>query len=78
MNVRKYPRPPVPRALPADAVGMFRGEHEFCDWAGIGRTMFYEEAKAGRLIVSKIGRVTVVTFANARAWLNALPVRQVA
>jgi hypothetical protein len=49
---------------------------EFAKWARVGRTAVYMEAAAGRLIVSKIGRRSVVTYANASAWLNSLPTRQ--
>jgi hypothetical protein len=77
MPLGSFSRQPVPRALPPDAIGSFELD-EFGSWASVGRTTIYEEAKAGRLIVSKIGRKSIVTFANARAWLNALPVRQVA
>lgn len=47
--------------------------NEFLSWASIGRTMFYREVNAGRLKINKIGCKTVVTAANAEAWLNALP-----
>lgn len=46
---------------------------EFCGWAGIGPTKFYDERKAGRIKVRKIGRKSVVTVADALAWLNSLP-----
>ena len=45
----------------------------FCSWASIGRSKFYEEHAAGRLKVRKIGRKTLVTMADAQAWLAALP-----
>ena len=51
---------------------------ELSSWAGVGRTTLYEEAKAGRLVVTKVGTKSKVTFANARAWLENLPIRQVA
>jgi hypothetical protein len=47
-------------------------------WAKIGRTQVFKEAKAGRLIVTKVGRRSIVTYANAKAWLASLPTRQVA
>lgn len=49
---------------------------EFCGWAAIGRNKFYEEVKAGRLTMRKIGRKSVVTLAEAEAWLNSLPVAE--
>ena len=45
----------------------------FCDWAAIGRSQVYEEAKIGRLRLTKIGRKTIITLDDARAWLEALP-----
>lgn len=45
----------------------------FCKWACIGRTKVYAEAKAGRLILRKIGAKTVILRADAEAWLRALP-----
>jgi hypothetical protein len=67
----------LPRFLPPDADGAFEID-EFGEWSGLGKTMTYAEAKVGRLIMTKVGRKSIITFANARAWLNALPVRKVA
>jgi hypothetical protein len=48
--------------------------HDFCHWAGgICRSFAYEEVKRGRLRLTKIGRKTVVTVEDAKAWLAALP-----
>ena len=41
--------------------------------AGVGKTKLYGEIAAGSLIASKVGRRTVVTRANAKAWLRDLP-----
>jgi|APThiThiocy_cv2_1041547.scaffolds.fasta_scaffold56617_2 hypothetical protein len=46
---------------------------EFCRWARIGRTKAYAEAKAGRLLLRKIGAKTVIRTEDAQAWLAALP-----
>lgn len=46
---------------------------EFCEWARIGRTMAFAEIKAGRLIVTKAGKRSLIRVADAEAWLNALP-----
>jgi hypothetical protein len=47
---------------------------DFCYWAGgICRSFAYEEVKRGRLRLTKIGRKTVVTLDDAKAWLAALP-----
>jgi hypothetical protein len=45
----------------------------FCDRYSISRTVFYEELNSGRLIAKKCGGKTLIPFANARAWLEALP-----
>ncbi|MDA9529888.1 excisionase [Bradyrhizobium sp. CCBAU 25338] len=46
---------------------------EFCRWACVGKTKAYAEAKAGRLVLRKIGAKTVIIRADAEAWLRALP-----
>ncbi len=48
--------------------------NDFCQWAGIGRTAFYAELKAGRLIARKFGRRTIVPMSEAEKWLDSLPV----
>jgi excisionase family DNA binding protein len=45
----------------------------FCESVGIGRTRFYQEVKAGRLRVRKLGRRTLVTTDDAEEWLSNLP-----
>ena len=54
----------------------FRGAFDiqaFCNWASISRSQVYEEAKIGRLRLTKVGRKTIITIDDAQAWLNALP-----
>ena len=46
---------------------------EFCRWACIGRTKTYDEAKAGRLQLRKIGSRTVILRTDAEQWLRSLP-----
>lgn len=46
---------------------------QFCDWANIGRTTFYEEMGTGRLVVRKVGRRRLVTMPDAIAWRDKLP-----
>lgn len=50
------------------------GVDEFCGWAGIGRNKFYQEVKAGKLTLRKVGRKSVITMTDAQAWLEALPI----
>jgi hypothetical protein len=45
----------------------------FCVWAGIARSRAYEEAKSGRLRLTKCGRKTLVTLDDAEVWLASLP-----
>ena len=40
---------------------------------GVGRSFVYEEIKAGRLVVKKAGRRTLVFDADLIAWLTSLP-----
>lgn len=41
---------------------------EFCQTFAVGKSLFYEEVKAGRLSVRKVGGRTLVPTAEARAW----------
>ncbi len=59
-------------SLIQDADGAFTVA-QFCERYALGRTAFYEEVKAGRLIVKKRGTRTLVPRGNARAWFDALP-----
>ncbi len=43
--------------------------------SGSGRSKIYEEIAAGRLVVRKVGRKTIILHEDAIAWLKALPVR---
>lgn len=45
----------------------------FLAWAGISRPTFYREVAAGRLVITKVGRKTLVQGQHAQAWLAALP-----
>jgi hypothetical protein len=46
---------------------------DFLKLAGIGRTKFYRELRAGRLKAKKNGARTVVLAADAKAYLENLP-----
>ena len=46
---------------------------EFAKRYGIGRTTIFAEIKAGRLVARKIGKRTVITVQDGRAWLASLP-----
>jgi excisionase family DNA binding protein len=40
---------------------------------GLGRSFIYEEIKAGRLVVKKAGRRSLIFVADLNAWLARLP-----
>jgi excisionase family DNA binding protein len=44
----------------------------------VGRSTIYEEIRAGRLKVRKVGARTIITYEDAMAWLHALPSRSAA
>lgn len=46
---------------------------EFCGWASIGRSKFYQEVNEGRIRLRKIGRKSVITMTDAQTWLDGLP-----
>jgi excisionase family DNA binding protein len=46
---------------------------EFCGWARIGRSKFYQEVQEGRIRLRKIGRKSVITYSDASTWLSNLP-----
>lgn len=48
---------------------------EFCQWASIGRSTFYQQVKGGRIPLRKVGRKSIVRLDDAEAWLNSLPER---
>jgi hypothetical protein len=45
---------------------------DFLKRFGIGTTMFYAEIKSGRLKCVKAGRRTLILYADAKAWADAL------
>jgi excisionase family DNA binding protein len=47
---------------------------EAARFLGIGRSLIFEEIKAGRLIARKAGRRTIITYDDAVAYLHSLPV----
>ena len=48
---------------------------EVVEIVGVGRSFIYEEIKAGRLIVRKAGRRSLVFDADLKAWLASLPAK---
>jgi excisionase family DNA binding protein len=51
---------------------------EFCDMYGVGKSTMYEEVKAGRLQVRKIGKRSLIAVDDADRWLANLPKQQAA
>lgn len=41
--------------------------------AGVGRTVMFEEIRAGRLIAKKVGRRPIVRIEDLAEWLQGLP-----
>jgi excisionase family DNA binding protein len=50
---------------------------DIANLVGVGRSLLFEEIKAGRLSVKKAGRRTLVTDADLRGWLSNLPAKSV-
>lgn len=46
---------------------------EAARFLGIGRSLVFEEIKAGRLVARKAGRRTIIAFDDAVAYLHSLP-----
>jgi hypothetical protein len=46
---------------------------DFLKRYGVSKTQAYREIHAGRLVVHKRGRRTIVRAENAKAWLDSLP-----
>lgn len=44
----------------------------FCAAYKIGKTLFYEEVKAGHLPIRKVGRRTLILVADAERWERSL------
>ena len=51
---------------------------EVPEWLGISRSTAYQEIAAGRLKAVKCGAKTLVPYASGEAWLNNLPVMEIA
>ena len=43
--------------------------------AGVGRTLIFQEIRAGRLKVRKVGSRTIILVPDLENWLNALPAK---
>lgn len=46
---------------------------DFCAAYGIGRSLAYDEIKAGRLKARKVGNRTLILRVDAEEWANSLP-----
>jgi len=46
---------------------------EFCKRVKMGRTKAYEEVRAGRLVVRKNGKKSIVTVGDGQRYLESLP-----
>jgi hypothetical protein len=50
--------------------------NQFCLWANIGRSKFYEEVKAGRIKLRKVGKKSVVITPDAISYIQSLPIAE--
>lgn len=48
--------------------------NQFCEWASIKRTKYYEIVAAKEITPRKIGGKPVILMSDAETWLNSLPV----
>jgi hypothetical protein len=55
----------------APAIPVAMRVQDFCQRFGIGRTKLYEEARAGALKITKVRGSTLITAADAMAWLQS-------
>jgi|HubBroStandDraft_6_1064221.scaffolds.fasta_scaffold825512_1 excisionase family DNA binding protein len=46
---------------------------EIADRNGLGRTTVFAEIKARRLVARKVGKRTIITRDDEKAWLESLP-----
>jgi hypothetical protein len=46
---------------------------ELAELSGVGRTFLYSEVKAGKLVLTKAGRRSIILHDHAMAWLAGLP-----
>lgn len=53
--------------LPTNAIVNWRVD-SFCSAHGIGRSLFYEEVKRGEIKIFKIGKRTLISDIEAKAW----------
>ncbi len=61
---------------PANATGSVRMAYsikEFIERNGISHATVYEESKRGRLKIRKVGKKSIITALDERAWRDALP-----
>lgn len=47
--------------------------NQFCEWASIQRTKYYELVAAKEITPRKIGGKPVILMRDAEVWLNGLP-----
>lgn len=63
-------------ALPVSGdLGAYRVK-DFCEAFGIGKSKFYQEVAAGKIVVSKVGRCTLIARESAKAWLTASEIKR--
>ena len=61
-----------PAMMPSGFGGAF-SVAEFCKRYGIGRSLAYQEHKAGRLSFRKVGTRSLILTSEAERWASSLP-----
>jgi hypothetical protein len=59
--------------MPDPTVKLAYSIHDVAKLTGLGRSLLFEEIRAGHLLVKKAGRRTLVLHADLGAWLTSLP-----
>ena len=58
------------RCLPSARMAL--SVSEFCVTCSISRSLFYQEKKAGRILVLKVGKRTLIASTEVDRWLASL------
>jgi hypothetical protein len=59
--------------MPDPTVRLAYSIRDVAKLTGLGRSLLFEEIRAGHLLVRKIGRRTIVLHTDLNAWLSGLP-----
>jgi hypothetical protein len=65
----------TPRKRPGASFRLAHSIADVVNATGVGRSFIYAEIKAGRLIIRKAGRRSLVFDDDLKAWLGSLPTK---